>query len=197
LLKSIADALIAFGPFGVLAICFLDSAGVPLPSVLDVALITFAIRTPQQAYFMATLAVVGSLAGNYALFHAARYGGNRWMKADAPDSKREKFRHWFARYGLLTVFIPALVPFIPLPLKVFVASAGAMRTPTSRFLLVILVARVIRYFGEAYLAMRLGEDTSGFLTHNAWSMAAVVLTMALALILAIKWYDRRLTAPTP
>jgi membrane protein DedA with SNARE-associated domain len=113
------------------------------------------------------------------------------VKADAPDSKREKFRQWFGRYGLLTVFIPAVVPFIPLPLKVFVISAGAMRTPTSRFVAVILVARLIRYFGEAYLGTRLGEDAHGFLTHNAWNMAGVVLAMALGLVLLIKWYDRR------
>jgi membrane protein YqaA with SNARE-associated domain len=190
LLKTLADALIAFGPFGVLLIGFFDSLGVPLPAALDALLITIAIKAPQQAYYAAVLAVIGSMAGNYILFHAARYG-SRWVKAETPDSKRERFRLWFARYGLLTVFVPAVVPFVPLPLKVFVISAGAMRTHTSRFLGVMFVARVIRYFGQAWLATRLGQDARGFLTHNAWNMAAVVFTMALALVALIKWYDRR------
>ena len=166
LLRTLADALIAFGPFGVLLIGFFDSLGIPLPAALDALLLTIAIKAPQHAYYAAVLAVVGSMAGNYVLFHAARY-------------------------GLLTVFVPAVVPFVPLPLKVFVISAGAMRTHTSRFLGVIFVARVIRYFGQAWLATRLGQDARGFLTHNAWNMAAVVLTMALALVAVIKWYDRR------
>jgi membrane protein DedA with SNARE-associated domain len=190
LLKSIADALIAFGPVGVLLIVFLDSVGMPLPMVLDVWLVTVAIENPQRAYLTAAMAVIASLAGNYALFHAAGYG-SRFLKAETPNSKREKFRHWFTRYGLLTVFVPALVPFIPLPLKVFVISAGAMRTSTSRFLAVILVARLLRYFGEAYLGIRLGQDAPGFLRNNAWNIAGVVLAAALILLALVKWHDRR------
>jgi membrane protein DedA with SNARE-associated domain len=191
LLKTLADALIAYGPFGVFLAGFVDSMGVPLPAVLDFYLLGVAIKTPQLGYIAAALAVVGSMCGNYSLFHAARYGSKRLLKAEAPDSRREKFRMWFQRYGLLTVFIPAIVPFFPLPLKVFVISAGAMKTPTSRFVAVIVLARVLRYFGMVWLATRLGEDAHGFLAHNAWNMAAVLLTMGLALVFVIKWYDRR------
>jgi len=59
-----------------------------------------------------------------------------------------------------------VAPFIPLPLKVFVISAGALRTPFARFLAVILVARVIRFFGEAWLGLQLGRDAQGFLIRN-------------------------------
>jgi len=195
LLKSIADALIAYGPLGVLVLCFLDSVGIPLPAALDALLIGVAVKNPQAAKLAAGLAVLGSMAGNYALFRAARYGGSRFLKQNesefTPGTRSEKFRQWFARYGLLTVFVPAVVPFVPLPLKVFVVSAGAMRTSTGRFLAVVFLARVIRYFGEAWLAMRLGQDARGFLTHNAWNMAAVVLTMALLLVALIRWVERR------
>jgi len=175
--------------------CFIDSLGVPLPAAIDALLIGVAVRTPQNANLAAALAVLGSMGGNYLLFRAARYGGSRLIRDKEREvtagTRSEKFRQWFTRYGLLTVFVPAVVPFVPLPLKVFVISAGVMRTPTSRFLAVILLARVIRYFGEAWLGTRLGEDTRGFLTHNAWNMAAVVLTMALAVVGLIRWYDRR------
>ena len=190
MLKTLADALIAFGPLGVFLVGFIDSMGIPLPAVLDFYLLGVAIKAPQLAYVAAAMAVIGSVGGNYALFHAARYGGNRFLKPEAPQSRRGKFRIWFTRYGLLTVFIPAVVPFFPLPLKVFVISAGAMKTPASRFLAVILLARLMRYFGMVWLATRLGEDAHGFLAHNAWNMAAVLITMGLALVLVIKWYDR-------
>ncbi len=58
-------------------------------------------------------------------------------KVPAPD-KPQKFRQWFQRYGLVTVFIPAVVPFIPLPLKVFVVSAGVLHTGLAQFLAVML-----------------------------------------------------------
>ena len=191
MLKTIADALIAFGPFGVFLAGFIDSVGIPLPAVLDFYLLGVAIKAPQEAIFAAVMAVIGSAGGNYALFHAARYGGNRFLKPQTPDTRRERFRVWFSRYGLLTVFIPAVIPFFPLPLKVFVISAGAVRTSTGRFLAVILLSRVMRYFGLVWLATRLGEDAHGFLAHNAWNMAAILVAMALALFGAIKWFDRR------
>ena len=89
------------------------------------------------------------------------------------------------------MFIPAVTPFVPLPLKVFVISAGAMHTPVRRFLGVVLLARVTRYYGEAYLGIRLGQDAHGFLTRNGWNIAGIAVAMALVLVGLIRWRDRR------
>jgi len=191
LLKSIGDALIAFGPAGVFVIGLLDSFGVPLVGGVDALVIYLAAKMPHMAYYAATTATAGSILGNLLLFRTARYGVRRFAGEETSDGRRRKFRLWFQRYGLLTVFIPAVTPFVPLPLKVFVVSAGAMHTPLSRFLGVVLLARVIRYYGEAYLGIRLGEDARSFLTHNGWNIGAVALAMALVLACMIRWYDRR------
>jgi membrane protein YqaA with SNARE-associated domain len=191
LLKSIGDALIAFGPVGLFVIGLLDSLGVPLVGGVDALVIYLAVKTPHMAYIAATTATAGSILGNLLLFRTARYGVRRFARDEVPDGKRQKFRIWFQRYGLLTVFIPAVTPFVPLPLKVFVISAGAMHTPLSRFLAVVLLARVIRYFGEAYLGVRLGEDAHGFLLHNGWNIAGIAVAMVLVLVGLIRWRDRR------
>jgi membrane protein YqaA with SNARE-associated domain len=191
LLKSIGDALIAFGPVGLFVIGLLDSLGVPLVGGVDALVIYLAVKTPHMAYIAATTATAGSIVGNLLLFRTARYGVRRFASEETPDGRRRKFRLWFQRYGLLTVFIPAVTPFVPLPLKVFVISAGAMHTPVSRFLAVVLLARVIRYFGEAYLGIRLGEDAHGFLIHNGWNIAGIAIAMALVLVGLIRWRDRR------
>jgi membrane protein YqaA with SNARE-associated domain len=190
LLKSISDALIAFGPAGLFLIALIDSLGVPLVAGVDALVIVLAVKTPQMAYIAATAATVGSILGNLLLFRGARYGVLRFASEEAPDGKRQKFRLWFQRYGLLTVFIPAVTPFVPLPLKVFVISAGAMHTPLSRFLGVVLLARVIRYYGEAYLGIRLGEDAHSFLIHNGWNIAGLAAAMVLVLVGLIRWADR-------
>jgi len=190
-LKSIGDALQALGPLGIFVFALLDSLGVPLVGGVDFLLLFVAAKTPQVAYLAATTATLGSLVGNLLLFRGARYGVNRFGGDEVPDGKRQKFRRWFQRYGLLTVFIPAVTPFVPLPLKVFVISAGALHTPVARFLGVVLLARVIRYYGEAYLGIRLGEDARGFLTQNAWNILGIAIAMVLVLVGLIKWYDRR------
>jgi membrane protein YqaA with SNARE-associated domain len=185
----VSDALVQFGPWGVLLLALLDSVGVPLPDAIDALIIYVAWKSPDRAWFTAAMAVAGSLAGNCGLFFAARHGFRRLIKPPEPGSP-QKFRNWFRRYGLVTVFIPALLP-IPLPLKMFVISAGVLHTPASHFIGVILLARLVRFFGEAYLGMRLGQDAQAFLKHNAWTLIGIAVGLALLLFWLIKLNDRR------
>ena len=110
---------------------------------------------------------------------------------EVQSGKSSRFREWFHRYGLLTVFIPAAVPILPLPLKFFVVSAGVLRMPRLRFLLVIAVSRVLRYFGDAYLGLKLGADAQGFLQRNGWTLLGVAIGMGLALLWLLRRMERR------
>ena len=161
---------------------------------MDALLILIAVKAPGRAYFAAFMAVLGSIAGNVALFQAARYGLRRFTKAVPEPGDPQRFRKWFHRYGLLTVFIPAATPFLPLPLKVFVISAGALHTPLPRFVLVVALARIVRYFGDAYLGIKLGMDAQGFLQRNAWTLVGVALGLAFVMYVLIRWNDRRQAA---
>lgn len=190
MLKKIAAALISYGPVGVFVLTLLDSVGIPMPAAIDVLLVAVAWKTPDRAYFTAAVAVAGSLIGNIGLFLAARGGGSRWVKEVSEPGRPRRFREWFGRYGLITVFIPAMFP-IPLPLKIFVISAGVFRTPVSHFVLTIVFARAIRYFGEAYIGVQLGADAQLFLQRNAFTIIGAALAMAIALYIAIRVKDRR------
>ncbi|SPE33675.1 Membrane protein [Candidatus Sulfopaludibacter sp. SbA3] len=167
----------------------MESFGVPIPAMLDALVFSLAWRSPPIAYLLAASATIGSLCGNILLFQASRQGGRRFLKAPKPEAP-QKFRKWFNRYGLVTVFIPALVP-IPLPLKVFVISAGILHTPFRKFLLVILTARVLRYFSLAYLGVQLGGDGKEFLKQNAWNLAGVSVALAVVLYALVRFNDRR------
>lgn len=190
LLAKITAALVAYGPWGVFLIGFIDSLGIPLPATMDALLIFIAVKAPDRAYFTAAMAVLGSLGGNLALFLGVRHGSRLFIKSVPESGKPQPFREWFQRYGLLTVFVPAVVPVLPLPLKVFVVSAGYLHTPLSRFFWVILLARVLRYFGEAYLGIRLGTGAQAFLSQNAGTLAAVAVGAVIAAFLLIRWKSR-------
>jgi membrane protein DedA with SNARE-associated domain len=194
LLLKISAVLVAYGPWGIFVLSAIDSFGVPMPTAMDFLLIGIgaaSVRHPQQAYLTAFMAVTGSVIGNVALFLAARRGA-RWLsRTEPPPGKRQKFREWFGRYGLLTVFVPAVIPIIPLPLKVFVVSAGALRGSLGRFFVVIVAARLIRYFGEAWLGLALGEDARGFLLRNVWVLAGVAVAAVAAVYFLIRLNERR------
>ncbi|PWU08219.1 MAG: hypothetical protein C5B51_08185, partial [Terriglobia bacterium] len=187
LLAKISTVLVAYGPWGVFLLGAIDSIGVPLPAALDTILILIAVKAPERAYLAALLAVLGSIAGNVALFQAARYGVRRFVKSVPEPGQPQKFRKWFHRYGLLTVFFPAATPFVPLPLKIFVVLAGGVHTALWRFAAVVTCARVIRYFGDAYLGIKLGTDAQGFLQRNAWTLVGAALGAAVILYALISW----------
>ena len=141
-------------------------------------------------WFTAAMAVGGSLAGNCGLFFAARHGFRRFVKPPAPG-RPQRFRGWFHRYGLVTVFIPALLP-IPLPLKIFVISAGILHTPASHFVGVILLARAVlkefiglRVLAAALLIFAAGAVLVGGSLRGSGAVSGTLLVAAAALAWAV------------
>ena len=187
MLARITSALVAYGPWGIFLVGLIDSIGVPLPAAMDALIILIAVKAPQQAYIAASMGVLGSIGGNLALFEMARFGVRRLVRE---THKEGRFHEWFQRYGLITVLIPATVPILPLPLKFFVISAGVLRMPRAKFFIVIVVSRILRYFGIAFLGVKLGTDAQGFLQRNAWTLAGIAIAVAFVLLWLIRWTDR-------
>ena len=194
--RHLTDILIAWGPAGILLLSILDSSGIPVAGVFDALLILIAVERPSVAWLCAGMAVLGSTAGNTMLYWAARKGGSGFMNKAAPEGRAARFRKWFRRYGIITVFIPALIP-IPMPLKLFVISAGVTGTALVEFVGVVLLARVLRYFGEAWLGVALGRESTGFLKTHAWHFVEGAVVLFLILYGLILWRDRGANAELP
>ena len=190
MLRHLTDALIAWGPAGILLLSILDSSGVPVAGVFDALLILIAVERPSVAWLCATLAVAGSTVGNVILFSTAHRGGRRFMNQAAPEGRGARFREWFKRYGMITVFVPALMP-IPMPLKLFVISAGVTGTSLAEFVTVVLIARTLRYFGAAWLGVTLGRESTSFLKTHAWGFVAGAAALFLVLYGFVLLRDRR------
>jgi membrane protein DedA with SNARE-associated domain len=187
--KAIFATLVAWGPLGVLILAALDSAGIPLPGGVDVLLVMLSTTSPARGYVSAVMAIAGSVVGNLILFVLARKGGEAYLEKHSLSPRARRFRRWFQHYGLLTVFIPALLP-IPLPLKIFVLSAGALGVSMRAFLITILAARIPRYFGLAYLGAKLGQHSIVWFRENALELTIFGLALFAGLYAAIKVKDR-------
>lgn len=155
---------------------------------MDALLILISVKVPGQAYLTALLAVVGSLGGNFVLFTLARRGGRKYLDRAGNPERVRRFRGWFQRYGLVTIFVPALLP-IPLPLKLFVVSAGALQTGIRPFLVVVALARSLRFFLEAWLGLTLREESGTYLRAHTWQFAAAAVFLFLSLYFLIRLND--------
>lgn len=90
---------------------------------------------------------------------------------------------------MITVFVPALMP-IPMPLKLFVISAGVLGASFTQFIAVVLAARILRYSGEVWLGIQLGRESTAFLKTHAWHFVFGSVALFASLYLFILWRDR-------
>ena len=102
------------------------------------------------------------------------------------DGRGQRFRAWFMRYGMVTVFISALLPIPILPFKVFCACAGAMGVSRTRFMLVLAAARIPRYCGAGVSGRAVGRKL-GSLAHephlaHGWPLAIALFGALYALL---------------
>jgi membrane protein DedA with SNARE-associated domain len=190
-MRHLRDVLISWGPVGLLILATLENAGPPTPGGTDIVLLILAAARPSDAMLCAGLATVGSLIGSAIFVEIARRGGEKLLVKYTSSGRGARFRDWSRRYGLLTVFVSALVPLPVLPFKVFVASAGAMGVSRPRFMLVLAMARLPRYLGLAYLGQQLGErDSEAWLKGHFWLMLGLVTLIGLALWALIRRTER-------
>lgn len=169
-----------------LLLAALDSGGIPIPVGVDALLVVVAARSTPAGFLSAALATAGSLAGCLFLFHLGRKGGEAYVDRRVHGhSRAARFHRWYERYGLLTVFVPALTP-APLPTKVFILLAGAMNAPRSAFVVVVTSARALRYFTLAWLGSKLGAAPSQLLRDHGWTLAAAALGLFLLLALILR-----------
>lgn len=189
-MRHFLDVLRALGPMGVLLLSILDSAGIPVVGGVDALLVWVSITNPEAAYSAAGMAVIGSMIGNLVLFFIARKGGQAYLERHTLSRSGARLKLWFLEYGLVTIFVPALIP-IPMPLKVFVLSAGALEISTLAFTVVLLIARLPRYFGLAWLGLQLGSQTLPYLKSHVWQLVLFAVLLFTAMYLLIKLVDRR------
>jgi uncharacterized membrane protein YdjX (TVP38/TMEM64 family) len=170
------EILKQLGPVGVLVLAMVESAGIPNPGGTDVLLL-----------FMTA---ARSLAGSMFFFEVLRRGGEKFLAKYTASGRGQRFRVWFMRYGMITVFVPAILPIPILPFKAFCACAGAMGVTRKRFLLVLAAARIPRYAALAYLGSTLGEHSGTWLRDHGWYLLALGVVLAAALGLVVRRASR-------
>jgi len=164
------------GAPGLFLISFLDSSLLTFPIINDLLLIELSIQHPARMPLYALMAALGSVLGCVLLFFIAEKGGEALFHKHAGD-RAHAIRHWVVQNGFWGMLIAALLP-PPTPFKVFVVAAGVFEVRLASFTSAISLARLIRYFGIGYLAIRYGHEALPFLKEHKWSVALAIISLA-------------------
>ena len=165
------------GAPGLFLISFLDSSVLTFPVVNDLLLIELSIHHPAKMPLYAGMAMLGSVLGCVLLFYIAEKGGEALFHKHAGD-RAPAIRNWVVKNGFGGMLIAALLP-PPTPFKVFVVAAGVFEVPLASFASAIALARLVRYFGIGYLAIRYGREAMPYLVHHKSTVTAFLILVAL------------------
>jgi len=165
------------GAPGLFLISFLDSSVLTFPVINDLLLIQLSIQRPTRMPLYAFMASLGSVLGCVVLYVIARKGGEAVFHRKAGEHAHA-IRHWVERNGFVGMLIAALLP-PPTPFKFFVLAAGVFEVPLFSYTSAITIARLFRYFGVGYLAIRYGADALPYLIHHKLQVTVIVILVVL------------------
>jgi len=163
------------GAPGLFLISFLDSSVLTFPVINDLLLIELSMQHPARMPLYAFMASLGSVLGCVVLYFIARKGGEAFFHRKA-GRHAHSIRHWVERNGFVGMLVAALLP-PPTPFKFFVLAAGVFEVPLFSYTSAVTVARLLRYFGVGYLAIRYGADAMPYLVHHKLQVTALVIAL--------------------
>jgi membrane protein YqaA with SNARE-associated domain len=143
------------GPWGVLLGSFIDSASIPIP--IDVLMALWAWNDKRHFYLYALLAALGSTLGGLIPFYLGKAGGELFLLKHVNRARFDSLRKQFEKQEFLAVMIPSLLP-PPTTWKLFVFGAGVFEMRTLNFMLAVFVGRCIRFGVETALVVKYGPQ---------------------------------------
>ena len=191
-LEAVKNHLLTLGIPGLFLVSFLDSAGVPLPGGVDLVVMLLSWQRPSLYFLVAVVAALGSTLGCFVLYRIARTGGDAMM-ARFPPEKQEWVKEKVRRNDTLAMLVAMLGP-PPFPTKLFILVAGVVRMDWRRFVSAVFAGRLVRFLGEAYLAVQLGDRAAETLKDNYPAIAGALLAAVVVFLLLRRFAGRGATA---
>src|SRR5687768_5273129 len=161
------------------AISFAESSVFPIPP--DVMLVPMILARREQAYWIATVCTLSSVAGGmlgYAIGYFLYDSVGLWLVNlyGAHDAISE-FRSWYDSWGAAVILIKGLTP---IPFKVVTIASGFFAYNFPIFVLLAAITRGARFFLIAWLLKRYGERMQGFIERRLNLIGTLVLVLLVA-----------------
>jgi membrane protein YqaA with SNARE-associated domain len=173
-------------PAWLFAISFAESSFFPIPP--DALLVPMAVARPERAWFFALICTVASVLGGClgyligaAFFDQIAMPVLRFYHA---DHALGNFRQWYAHWGLAVILVKGLTP---IPYKLVTIASGAAHFNFGVFVLASAATRGARFFLEAGLLRRYGDQLREFVLARPLTVAALAVAGVALLVLLVRY----------
>jgi membrane protein YqaA with SNARE-associated domain len=170
---------------GLFILAIADGSPIPTFSGPDILAAILAARRREPWYYYAGIATVGSVLGSYLTFRIAHRAGLDYLNRKFGQRRVVRLLEFFQRWGTGALAVSALLPF-PFPTSAFFAIAGVLDYPLRTFIMIVTLARALRYGAIAVIASLYGRRFVVGLRHPGrhpgWLLA---MTAAAAIVTAV------------
>jgi membrane protein YqaA with SNARE-associated domain len=143
-------------------VAFVESSIFPIPP--DVLMIPMILARPKQAWLIALVALVASVAGGIFGYVIGAFAfdqiGAPMLQAMGKGAAMEAFNTRFNDFGFWPVLIAGITPF---PYKVITIMSGWTGLPLGTFIVTSIIARGVRFFLIAALLYKFGAPVRDFI----------------------------------
>ncbi len=167
-------------------VAFIESSVFPIPP--DVLMIAMIVARPSQAFVIAGVATVASVAGGLAGYWIG-YGafetlGRPVLEFYGKDAYFAEFQARYNEWGAWAVLIAGVTPF---PYKVITILSGATALSLPVFMLASIVARGLRFFIVAALLRRYGAPIREFIEKRLGLVFSVFMALLLGGFVVVRY----------
>jgi membrane protein YqaA with SNARE-associated domain len=140
---------------GMAAVSFAESSFFPIPP--DVMLVPMVLARREQAYLIATVCTLASVAGGvfgYAIGYFLYDSLGVWLiNLYGMHDAAAEYRTWYAQYGTWIILVKGLTP---IPFKLVTIASGLAQFNLGIFIVMAAITRGVRFFAIAFLLKRFG-----------------------------------------
>jgi membrane protein YqaA with SNARE-associated domain len=176
--RTLAIAASPNALWALLAVSFVESSFFPIPP--DILLIPMILARPRQAWRLAALCTLASVAGGllgyaigYFLFDAI---GRPVLEFYHAVDRYEALKAGFAEWGVWIIIIKGMTP---IPYKLITIASGVAQFPLLSFIGASIVSRSLRFFLLAALLWWFGDAARAFIERR---LTLVTTLFAVALV---------------
>ncbi|TQM93372.1 YqaA family protein [Roseinatronobacter monicus] len=167
-------------------VSFIESSVFPIPP--DVLMVAMIVARPSQAFVIAGVATVASVAGGLAGYWIG-YGafetlGRPVLEFYGKDAYFAEFQARYNEWGAWAVLIAGVTPF---PYKVITILSGATALSLPVFLLASIVARGLRFFIVAALLRKFGAPIRDFIERRLGLVFSVFMGLLLGGFVLVRY----------
>jgi membrane protein YqaA with SNARE-associated domain len=190
-IRHLLGLFLQFGVFGLLLLAIADDSFLFIPIGSDLLMVLLVARHHDQLPVCVLAAAIGSTIGVVLLDLVCRKGGEEGLKRLMKPKLLEYLKRQMERHAATALIVSCLAP-PPFPFGVFIAAASAFQYPRPRLLLLVFIARAVRFSLVGWAAIYFGRHILQIArsTEFLWIMGGFIAFCVIGSIVSVVHWVR-------